>query len=586
MVDSTQMLAFPDLNSSAWRVEFVLAATIVVGLVIGRWTPRFSWVVTVVGLAVASGLALIPWSITPIEPLGAHFILDGLAASVRLVLCVGALVTALVLPGRRARLAAPLVALSALGLSLLAQAMTVGGLLLALAAVAVGGVLAARRTGGGRDAVFRWHVQLAVGFAIVVFAAVLWSGLGGSLVFRDALAGVAGRPGLPLPTIPLVLGLLLVGLLLATCGEPGRYATGEDAGVPLALTAWLTAAPMPALVVLVRHLLTPVPAAATLAPISGVVTAIAGVLTVGGFAAALASGRFERRLVWASHGLLGLSLLGFAVLVPDDAVRAGTALALVAAVAHLAVMLLAPRIHPMRARAIILTGLLLSLAAVPPLAGWRPRFTVIESLLAGDAMVACGLAGLGTLLGFVVYLVPLVPIWRGELEIDAETDQPRRSWFSLVTAAVLLALTFVSACGHAPFEQGPRDDTQALATVFASEAIDAAPMDAGSLVITRDGLNVLVFVEDEGQSLQAVLPCTRRGLGDVGAVARWNATRRFGRAYIDEDGRPVLAADLVVDPAVSDAVIAAWGGLVLDMSWAFVDEVWPLPEQPHNPVNE
>ena len=72
-----------------------------------------------------------------------------------------------------------------------------------------------------------------------------------------------------------------------------------------------------------------------------------------------------------------------------------------------------------------------------------------------------------------------------------------------------------------------------------------------------------------------------------GTSFRWALEKYFGESkVIDEDGRPVLAADLVVDPAVSDAVIAAWGGLVLDMSWAFVDEVWPPPKQPHNPVNE
>lgn len=128
------------------------------------------------------------------------------------------------------------------------------------------------------------------------------------------------------------------------------------------------------------------------------------------------------------------------------------------------------------------------------------------------------------------------------------------------------------------------DPVPALAAAFTASGLQTRPFDDTSLIISRDHLNVVVFVEDDGESLQAVLPCTRGGLGDAASVARWNAHRRFGRAYLDEDGRPTLASDLLVTPGLAPADVAAWGSLVLDMAWAFVNEVWPEPRAA--PANE
>ncbi len=128
------------------------------------------------------------------------------------------------------------------------------------------------------------------------------------------------------------------------------------------------------------------------------------------------------------------------------------------------------------------------------------------------------------------------------------------------------------------------DAVSHLAAVLAAEGLTSRSFDDHSLIISRDGLNVVVFVEDGGESLQAVLPCTRSGAGDRSRVADWNASRRFGRAYLDEDGRPVLAGDLIVWPGLGTADLADWGRLMLDMAWAFVNEVWP-PAQPQ-PSNE
>lgn len=157
----------------------------------------------------------------------------------------------------------------------------------------------------------------------------------------------------------------------------------------------------------------------------------------------------------------------------------------------------------------------------------------------------------------------------------------------LLLAAPLLFLLAGCACrGPAPLLKvttGP-DPIPALAEALADGGLQTRAFDDDSLIISRDHLNVVVFVEDQGESLQAVLPCTRAGEADAGRVARWNATRRFGRAYLDEDGRPTLASDLLVTSGLGARDVVAWGRLTLDMAWAFVDEVWPRPQGA--PVNE
>ena len=159
-----------------------------------------------------------------------------------------------------------------------------------------------------------------------------------------------------------------------------------------------------------------------------------------------------------------------------------------------------------------------------------------------------------------------------------------------LSLAVIVLASLIGGC-RCP---SPRDGSDApappdipqLVAVLQAADLEARAMDAGSLVLSRDGLNVLIFAEDEGSSLQAVLACTRYGVGDPRLVARWNATRRFGRAYLDEDSRPTLASDIALEPAISEAAVAAWGRLVMDMAWVFFDEVWPLPAAPVDPVNE
>ncbi len=158
--------------------------------------------------------------------------------------------------------------------------------------------------------------------------------------------------------------------------------------------------------------------------------------------------------------------------------------------------------------------------------------------------------------------------------------------------AALMLLTGVMGCTAsgprplAPLTPGPTA-IHDLAAVFAEAGLTVRVFDDTSLILSREGFNVVVFVENAGGSLQAVFSCVWRGSGDFQArVATWNSTRRFSRAYLDADGRPVLASDLALDGTVSRHSVAEWGRLLLDMAEVFVVEVWPSGPSTSEPINE
>jgi hypothetical protein len=127
---------------------------------------------------------------------------------------------------------------------------------------------------------------------------------------------------------------------------------------------------------------------------------------------------------------------------------------------------------------------------------------------------------------------------------------------------------------------------ETVALLLSAGDLVAVRLDAGSVVLRGDGEQVLVFLEDDGTTLQAVFPFTSLGRGDPRLIARWNATRRFGRAYLDHEDAPILASDLLLAPGAAAASVQTWGRLFLAMAAAFRAEVWPGAEPPIGPSNE
>jgi NADH-quinone oxidoreductase subunit N len=292
--------------------------------------------------------------------------------------------------------------------------------------------------------VARWLAAASLGWGLTAFGGTLWCGLTGSLDLVIGAAALAERPSLPPTALPLLLSLVGVGLGLVVLGEPGRFRRDEAPVVPPVLTGWFTLVPLAGLVPMLQRVLAgvaPMPAQPP-SPVPGVVVLLAGLLTVVGFLAALSHGRPERRLAWAASGLAGLAVLGLAGTNPASGELA-LALVLVAAPAHVAALALVdPTGRPTwrRARPLLLTGLLLALAALPPLAGWRARLDLLTFFLETDQYLALALASVGTLLGVVTYLPLMAGSWRAAATDLTDAAPAPAGWSLLLGTIVLVAL--------------------------------------------------------------------------------------------------------------------------------------------------
>jgi hypothetical protein len=144
------------------------------------------------------------------------------------------------------------------------------------------------------------------------------------------------------------------------------------------------------------------------------------------------------------------------------------------------------------------------------------------------------------------------------------------------------------AAGPADPHAAPPADVDGLRGLLAGAGLAVAPMDSLSLVLkdTTTGVQMIVFVEDAGASLQAVLPYPGRRTVPLATLQQWNATRRFGRAYADRRGAPVLATDLALGPGVGQAAVVAWAELALALGDRFRQEAWPRPGPPPEPARE
>ena len=166
-----------------------------------------------------------------------------------------------------------------------------------------------------------------------------------------------------------------------------------------------------------------------------------------------------------------------------------------------------------------------------------------------------------------------------------------------LVSAALLGLLLAAGCAGAPDpaatpvtdpHAAPPGDVTGLRALLDGAGLQTAPLDSLSFILEdRDaGVKLVVFREDQGASLQAVMAYPADGRAASGALQRWNATRRFGRAYADTRGAPVLASDLALGPGTGRAAVVAWAELVLALAGRFQMEVWPPAGPPADPFHE
>lgn len=152
-----------------------------------------------------------------------------------------------------------------------------------------------------------------------------------------------------------------------------------------------------------------------------------------------------------------------------------------------------------------------------------------------------------------------------------------------VSAISALAILLAGCAGTA---RSPVLDLQAapgaidrLAAAFDAAGLYTHVLDETSLVLARiekTEVNVVVFIEDDGTSLQGLLTSPWRPQpADPDRIAAWNASHRFSHAFLDDAQQPILGADLALHGTTTADAVGEWGMLVVDLADAFAAEVWP-----------
>jgi NADH:ubiquinone oxidoreductase subunit 2 (subunit N) len=414
------------------------AAAVAVGRDDGR---DVRWLAAIGFAGAAATLALLGRQPAPSLVLGA----DGFTTTMGIaVVAMGATVAAAPRHGTSRRwsvvivlslAAAGLVAIGSTSLLVMASALAV---VWSGAALAAGSVADER----GSAPVVRFVVGAGAAGMLAVFGAGLIVAATGTDVLEDVRVRVA--TGSLDPNVILLVGAVLIGMgmFFAIVLLPLQTAAADevdvDGGVAVLVAAAVT------LAVLVRLLLT------TLDPLRDVwvpvVSALAGVLMIGGALGALVHVRLHRALTWLSVFGSGLVL---AAMIP--AVREGTeaaVLLLLTWVAALACVVVAfglsgnrVALRPLHglgwsqpAAGLALSAGALTLAGAPATVGFVSRWHLVTAVLLGDRWDMALAHGLATALALVVSVRIVGRVWAWPAEQSRRARHPAGPH----TAAMLL----------------------------------------------------------------------------------------------------------------------------------------------------
>ena len=130
---------------------------------------------------------------------------------------------------------------------------------------------------------------------------------------------------------------------------------------------------------------------------------------------------------------------------------------------------------------------------------------------------------------------------------------------SRVAARAALALVLLTAAARPVAAQEIMSSVSAkhMESILKSMGLDYEAKNDHSWRIDLDGKKVLLLMANDNTDAQLYI-----GFGDTQVKAsqmnEWNKEHRFGRAYADDDGNPVLESDLDFAGGVTDDIIVAW----------------------------
>ncbi len=126
---------------------------------------------------------------------------------------------------------------------------------------------------------------------------------------------------------------------------------------------------------------------------------------------------------------------------------------------------------------------------------------------------------------------------------------------------VVIFATLLSSSYQARLAAAAADDVvetisaEQLMTLMQREGYAVELHEAGFVLWKIDGYRSHLFIADDAEAIQFHI-----SFGDGNAtlkkVNEWNATKRFSRTYLDEDGDPHLELDLDLEGGVTEKRIA------------------------------
>jgi NADH-quinone oxidoreductase subunit N len=413
-------------NLLAFAPELWLLAGAIAVMVLARVAPSSTLTVALFSL-LGAFVALATQFKSTITILNGVFLLDGFAIVVDVVLLGAAAISLLatradILPGETSHPALPgFYLLATLGGLLAVSAGEMVSLFLSLELLAINLYvlsLLARRGAGALAAVFGYLVLGAASAGLILYGLALIFGLAGQTVLTSAGKALASTSPNQ-PAALLAVALLLGGFALFMGLLPVRWwVRGFEAGVPLRVVLFVQSLGVVAAFAVFGRLVVSTLGSSTI-PFAGMIAVIAALAMTAGNLVAATQTSVRRLLVYS-----GIAQAGFALVAFTDLKRIGinalliflVALALTMLGAFAAVVAYARFVHSDAIRdlagmwrwspglALALTVALISLAGLPPVAGFFGKLLVLQAAVDGGyawlaviGVVNVGLASIGYL---------------------------------------------------------------------------------------------------------------------------------------------------------------------------------------------
>ncbi len=138
--------------------------------------------------------------------------------------------------------------------------------------------------------------------------------------------------------------------------------------------------------------------------------------------------------------------------------------------------------------------------------------------------------------------------------------------------ALLLLLTLVLPVSQVFAASQLKDnysDAELIGILIADGYSAIEKLKDGVIKVKVDGSTYLLLNDEDGD-LQAYFAISDAVIS-YRDINEWNKSKRFSRAYLDDDDDPVLEADLLADGGLSEKHVTEFFGIFLQSVRAFVD---------------